>query len=211
MNDASRRRFVKNAAGMAVAAASVTGRDAIPAEESSSDIVLASAFKGAHELRPLPFDAKILNGLSEKLIVSHWQNNYGGSVKALNAIKPQLAQALASKDTLPIVYDGLKREHLLRTGSVVLHEYYFGNLGANGQASGDIAEALTTNFGKLATWESEFRKIGPGLSGGSGWVVVGLQPLPKDRRKLLALGSRPFACSKRAPPGDGYVRALISD
>jgi len=30
-------------------------------------------------------------GLSERLIVSHWENNYGGAVKRLNAITTQLA------------------------------------------------------------------------------------------------------------------------
>lgn len=63
----------------------------------------------------------------------------------------------------------------MRTGSVVLDEYYFDNLGGNGRADGEIAEALTTSFGKLATWESEFRKIGLGSAGGVWLGGVGLQ------------------------------------
>jgi len=53
---------------------------------------------------PLSFDPAKLNGLSEKLIRSHWENNYGGSVKTLNAVKQKLAQALADKDTPPFLY-----------------------------------------------------------------------------------------------------------
>jgi Fe-Mn family superoxide dismutase len=45
-----------------------------------------------YELKPLSCDPAKLTGLSEKLIVSHWENNYGGAVKRLNAIEQQLAQ-----------------------------------------------------------------------------------------------------------------------
>jgi len=34
-----------------------------------------------YELKPLSCDPAKLTGLSEKLIVSHWENNYGGAVK----------------------------------------------------------------------------------------------------------------------------------
>ena len=40
----------------------------------------------------LPFDATTLRGLSVKLLQSHHQNNYGGAVKRLNAIRGQLAK-----------------------------------------------------------------------------------------------------------------------
>jgi len=82
------------------------------------------AFTASATLKPLGFDPAKLNGLSERLIRSHWENNYGGSVKALAVVKKQLAEALQNKDTPPYVYNDLKREHLLRTGSVVLHELY---------------------------------------------------------------------------------------
>ena len=59
------------------------------------------AFAGAHEPKALPFDPAKLEGLSERLIRSHWENNYIGSVKALNMIETRLAAALADPD-LPI-------------------------------------------------------------------------------------------------------------
>ncbi len=42
----------------------------------------SAAFQTNEAVKPLPFDAARLNGLSERLIRSHWENNYGGSVKA---------------------------------------------------------------------------------------------------------------------------------
>ncbi|MCI0516365.1 MAG: Fe-Mn family superoxide dismutase [Woeseiaceae bacterium] len=132
-----------------------------------------SAFTAVHESKPLPFDPSELDGLSEKLIRSHWENNYGGSVKALNTIKQRLAGALADPDLPAYVYNDLKREHLMRTGSVVLHELYFDNLGATDKPDAILRQALLGAFGSMDSWEKEFRRMGAGLGGGSGWVVLG--------------------------------------
>jgi superoxide dismutase, Fe-Mn family len=51
---------------------------------------LAPAYQGTYQVQPLPFDPTKLAGLSEKLLVSHHQNNYGGAVRRLNQIQQQL-------------------------------------------------------------------------------------------------------------------------
>jgi Fe-Mn family superoxide dismutase len=132
-----------------------------------------AAFMDTHEPKPLPYAAGSLNGLSERLIQSHWSNNYGGSVRTLNEVNKRLAAALAAPDTPAFVYDDLKREHLMRTGSVVLHELYFENLGGNGKADADARSFLGAAFGQFDRWETEYRRIAAGLGGGSGWVVLG--------------------------------------
>jgi Fe-Mn family superoxide dismutase len=134
---------------------------------------LPPAFAASATLKPLAFDPAKLDGLSEKLVRSHWENNYGGSVRTLAAVKKQLGEALANKDTPAWLYNDIKREHLLRTGSVVFHEHYFDNLGGNGQAGAATRKALGDAFGTFDAWESEFRRIANGLGGGSGWVVLG--------------------------------------
>jgi hypothetical protein len=45
-------------------------------------------------------------------------------------VEGRLAAAMKDAELPPVVYGGLKREELHRTGSVLLHEHYFGNLGA---------------------------------------------------------------------------------
>jgi Fe-Mn family superoxide dismutase len=135
---------------------------------------LPPAFAGNPVLKPLAFDPAKLDGLSEKLIRSHWENNYGGSVRTLAAVRKQLGEALANKDTPAWLYNDIKREHLLRTGSVVLHEHYFDNLGGNGQAGAATRKMLGDAFGTFDAWETEFRRVANGLGGGSGWVVLGL-------------------------------------
>ncbi|MBM0105000.1 superoxide dismutase [Steroidobacter sp. S1-65] len=166
MTDLTRREVLQTAAlGVAVLATT----DAVAQQSSGA---AGPAWSRTIEPKPLPFNARNLNGLSEKLVVSHWENNYGGAVKALNIVRQRLRAQLASQDP-PYIYNDLKREHLIRTGSVVLHELYFGNLGGDGKAPAQLRSAIARSFGTFDAWESEFRKIGQGLGGGSGWVVLG--------------------------------------
>jgi superoxide dismutase, Fe-Mn family len=130
------------------------------------------AFAGRHEPRPLPFDPAKLPALSERLLRSHWENNYCGAVKALNAVELRLAAMLEEADLPAYVYGDLKREELLRTGSVRLHELYFGNLGGDGRPGDALERALGRAFGSFSRWEAEFRRTANALAGGSGWTIL---------------------------------------
>lgn len=130
------------------------------------------SLSGGREPKPLPFDPAKLNGLSEKLIRSHWENNYIGSVKTLNLVSERLRAAMSDPELPPILYGGLKREELHRVGSVVLHEQYFGKLGGDGKAGGDVLVALKKAYGSYEAWEAEFRRTAMSLAGGSGWCVL---------------------------------------
>jgi Fe-Mn family superoxide dismutase len=46
-----------------------------------------------YEMKPLSCDPARIKGMSEKLITSHYENNYGGAVKRLNMIEEQLRGA----------------------------------------------------------------------------------------------------------------------
>ena len=135
------------------------------------------AYRGDHQPVPLPFDPAKLAGLSEKLLRSHHENNYTGAVKRLNLIQQQLGQL--AKDAPPYQTGSLKREELIATSSMVLHEHYFGNLGGDGKASGAIVDLLKAHYGSLDAWEQEFRQTGLALGGGSGWVVLAFDPHQK--------------------------------
>ena len=124
-----------------------------------------------YNVRPLSCDPKKLKGLSEKLIVSHWENNYGGAVKRLNAITAQLASVDFA--TAPVfVINGLKREELIATNSMILHELYFDGLGDGGAPDTALREALARDFGSQDRWRAEFVAMGKAMSGGSGWVLL---------------------------------------
>ena len=160
--------------GVAENVSGVEGQTAQPAQTSkpAEASALPRVFRGAHQPKPLPFDPSKLRGLSEKLVRSHWENNYGGSGKALNAVEQHLAGLLRNADLPAYLYGDLKREELVRTGSVVLHELYFSNLGGDGRAGGRILDALKEGWGSLETGEAEFRRTANALGGGSGWAVL---------------------------------------
>jgi superoxide dismutase, Fe-Mn family len=127
-------------------------------------------------IQALPFDPAALSGLSAQLLTSHHQNNYGGAVKRLNAIRAQLA-ATAFAAAPGFALNGLKREELIAANSMLLHELYFGSLGGDGAAMEPAMKAaLDLNFGSAERWREEFVAMGKALSGGSGWVLLLFQP-----------------------------------
>ena len=127
-------------------------------------------------IQQLPFEPAALHGLSDKLLRSHHQNNYGGAVKRLNAIRAQLA-ALEFATAPGFQLNGLKREELIATNSMLLHELYFGSLGGDGQSMVPaMTLALEANFGSVERWRSEFVAMGKAQGGGSGWVLLTFQP-----------------------------------
>jgi Fe-Mn family superoxide dismutase len=119
----------------------------------------------------------LLLGLSQKLLESHYENNYGGALRRLNAISEQLA-SLEFASTPGHVINGLKREELVALNSTLLHELYFASLGGDGKPKPALAEALARDFGSVDRWRSEFMAMGNALGGGSGWVV--LVYVPRD-------------------------------
>lgn len=127
-------------------------------------------------LQALPFDPAALNRLSSGLITSHHQNNYGGAVKRLNAIRSQLATtAFAAAPGFQL--NGLKREELIATNSMLLHELYFASLGGDGSTLEPAMQlALDANFCSFQRWREEFVAMGKALGGGSGWVLLVFQP-----------------------------------
>ena len=131
--------------------------------------------------KPLPFDPTKLTGLSEKLLVSHHDNNYVGAVNRLNQIGAQLA-ALDFATASGFVVNGLKREELIAANSMILHELYFAGFGAPNQPGKMLADAIARDFGSLDRWKAEFTAMGRAEGGGSGWVLLTYSP--RDKRLM---------------------------
>jgi len=132
-----------------------------------------------YQVKPLSCDTGKLKGLSERLIVSHYENNYGGAVKRLNAINEQLAALDFSKAPV-FQINGLKREELIATNSMILHELYFDGLGESGGPTGKLLDGLKRDFGSFEHWQAEFSSMGKAQGGGSGWVLLSYSP--RDRK-----------------------------
>jgi Fe-Mn family superoxide dismutase len=128
-----------------------------------------------YAMQPLGCDPQHVKGMSEKLIVSHYENNYGGAVKRLNLITEQLA-GLDFNTAPNFLINGLKREELIATNSMILHELFFDGLGDQSEPGKELAAALTSDFGSVERWRAEFVAMGKALSGGSGWVLLSWSP-----------------------------------
>jgi superoxide dismutase, Fe-Mn family len=126
-------------------------------------------------MKPLGCDPQRMKGMSEKLIVSHYENNYGGAVKRLNVIQEQLA-ALDFNSAPNFLINGLKREELIATNSMILHELFFDGLGDESALGKELSSALARDFGSVDRWRSEFIAMGKALAGGSGWVLLSYSP-----------------------------------
>src|SRR5437870_4260287 len=124
-----------------------------------------------YSIKPLGCDPTRIKGLSEKLLISHYENNYGGAVNRLNAITAQLAELDFAK-TPGFVINGLKREELIATNSMILHELFFTSLGEESAPEGELRDALDRDFGSLDRWLTEFSAMGKAQGGGSGWVLL---------------------------------------
>jgi len=134
-------------------------------------------------VRPLLLKPQWMNGLSERLLVSHYVNEYGGAVRRLNAVRARLAMFDWARAP-GFEINGLKREELMAAASVVLHELYFESLGGHGDNPPDphgeppaaLAAALARDFGGVEAWRVEFTAMAKALAGGSGWAVLAWSP-----------------------------------
>ncbi len=125
-----------------------------------------------HAVAPLPFKPPRLVGLSERLLASHYENNYGGALRRLNAIEQKLR--IIDWSSAPVFeVNGIKREELIAAGSVILHEIYFDGLGGSGgDPKADLAMAIKRDFGSVERWRSEFTACAKAQAGGSGWTLL---------------------------------------
>ena len=164
-----------------------------------------------YPLAPLYCRPWTLNGITPRLIESHYEINYGGVVHRLNAISQELA-ALDPGATAPEVIHRLKRDEFVALNSMLLHELYFASLGGDGRAVPEtMASALAQDFGSATRWRDEFVALATGLAraGSTGWVL--LTYVPRDHRLInqLATDDGQMMCGA-IPIRARYVRARLS-
>ena len=168
----ARRDFIGGAALAAGTALAATAASSFALAQTTSSTGLKPM---SYDIKPLPFDPKNIKGLSEKLLISHYENNYSGAVKRLNTLTAQLAELDFAKAPV-FTINGLKREELITSNSMILHELYFDGLGGGGAPTGTLADAITRDFGSIERWRTEFSAMGKAIGGGSGWVLLTWSP-----------------------------------
>jgi len=131
-----------------------------------------------YRLAPLFCRPWTLNGITPRLIESHYENNYGGALNRLNALTEEL-EALDPATAPASVISRLKRDQNTALNSTLLHELYFASLGGDGRVVPEVmAEAITRDFGSVDRWRKEFIALASELANDSGWVL--LTYVPRD-------------------------------
>src|SRR3989442_6897027 len=108
-----------------------------------------------YTIKPLSCDPARIKGMSERLIISHYDNNYGGAVKRLNLIDEKLAE-LDYANAPGFLINGLKREQLIAMNSMILHELFFDGLGEQSEPGPVLRAALARDFGSYERSRFEF-------------------------------------------------------
>jgi Fe-Mn family superoxide dismutase len=140
-----------------------------------------------YHLAPLFCRPWTLNGITPRLIESHYEGNYGSALRRLNAIAEEL-EALDPATTSAEVINRLKRDEAAMLNSTLLHELYFASLGGDGRAVPEtMAAALARDFGSTDRWRQQFIGLAEALAGGSGWVL--LIYVPRDGRLINQSGA----------------------
>src|SRR3954454_7312487 len=135
-----------------------------------------------YQIAPLFCRPWTLNGITPRLIESHYENNYGGAFVRLNAVAEELA-ALDPQTAPAHVISRLKQEEAAALNSTLLHELYFASLGGDGRAVPEtMARAFERDFGSVDRWRHEFIALANALAVSSGWVL--LTWLPRDKRLI---------------------------
>ncbi len=140
-----------------------------------------------YHLAPLFCRPWTLNGITPRLIESHYEGNYGSALRRLNAITEEL-EALDPTTTSAEAVNRLKRDEAAMLNSTLLHELYFASLGGDGRAVPEtMAAALARDFGSTDRWRQQFIALAEALAGGSGWVL--LTYVPRDGRLINQSGA----------------------
>src|SRR3989344_797957 len=95
-------------------------------------------------IKNLPF--KELKGISQRTIEIHWGKLYQGYVKKWQEIQEKLKEGESRE---------LKVEESFLANAIVLHEAYFDILGGNGEARGEVIEAIKKDYGSFENWSEE--------------------------------------------------------
>ena len=128
------------------------------------------------QMKPLTCDPAQIKGMSARLIISHYENNYGGAVKRLNLNSGKARRARFLRMLQAFSSTGSSPEELIAMNSMILHELFFDGLGDQSEAGGPLRDALARDFGSYERWRSEFIAMGKALGGGSGWVLLSWSP-----------------------------------
>jgi Fe-Mn family superoxide dismutase len=128
-----------------------------------------------------PYEAKTftlqgLEGISQEQLEQHYKL-YQGYVNNTNILNDKVAELIEGGKVGTPEYAELKRRFGFEYDGMRLHEYYFGNMKANGgalAADSRLYKKIEEDFGSYAAWENDFKSTG--MMRGIGWAILYQDP-----------------------------------
>lgn len=116
-----------------------------------------------------------IKGLDDALLKMHFKL-YEGYVNNTNAILEKLQTLTSQGQSKTPEFNALKRILGWEFDGMLLHEYYFENMGGSStlEASNPLKLKMERDFGSYDKWKADF--IATGLIRGIGWVVAYIEP-----------------------------------
>jgi Fe-Mn family superoxide dismutase len=111
-------------------------------------------------------------GFSDQLLKNHFLL-YQGYVTNTNKLRERLNQLVQDGKTGTAEYAELKRRFGWEFNGMRLHEFYFGNMTAQGaslEMHNAFVKKMVNDFGSYLQWEKEFKATG--ALRGIGWAVL---------------------------------------
>ncbi|MBU2566023.1 superoxide dismutase [Patescibacteria group bacterium] len=125
------------------------------------------------EIKNLPFDGE-QGSISKRTLEIHHDKLYVGYAKKKDEIVEKLKEFshggdLSSANQTYSDLRGLKDGETFAINGVYLHEWYFENMGGDGELKNEISEALIAKYGNLENFMKYFAACGMAARG---WVVL---------------------------------------
>lgn len=194
----SRRDFVRGSALAAGAALATAGAAAQPTGNARYMDKLTDE-SGKYVAAPLPFPFDALEPVIDARTVElHYNFHHKPAVGAANNAEAALAKARDINDFALVKY--YEKELAFQLSSHLLHSIYWTNLGGKGgEPKGDLASALTSDFGSFAKLKAQLAAATTAVEA-SGWGILGYHPMTKklmvlqceNHQKLTAWGVTPL-------------------
>jgi Fe-Mn family superoxide dismutase len=130
--------------------------------------------------KPKSYNLSGLTGISDQTLEMHFKL-YEGYVTNTNTLTERIAAILSDgkvdQEEMP-AYSELTRRLGFEYNGMVLHEYYFGNMKAQGGGDANrgskFREAVERSFPSYDIWKTDFTSVGK--MRGVGWAICYLDP-----------------------------------
>lgn len=151
------------------------GLSTLSAQENAAPKSVQPVQKNTYAVKNFDHLLGKIEGLDDSLLTMHFKL-YQGYVNNTNSLLQKIDALNANGQSRTPEFAGLKRMVGWEFNGMLLHEYYFENLGKTQPlaAQDPLQKKIEQDFGSYEQWKADF--ISTGMIRGIGWVVCYVEP-----------------------------------